>query len=62
MAERHVREGAERIRRQSELLCELRDHGHAKVAAAAEDLLALFKAVQRESIAHAKRIATADAR
>lgn len=56
MAKRHVREGAQRIARQRELLSELRDHGHAKVADAAEALLVLFIAIQRESIGHVKRI------
>ena len=56
MAERHVREGALRIERQRELVAELTDHGHAKVADQAHDLLALFLAIQRESVKHVERL------
>ena len=52
MAERHVREGADRIARQKNLIAKLARDGHDRVLRQAHDLLAQFEGVQAMSEKH----------
>lgn len=53
-AERHVRQGAEHIRRQREIIAELEGHGHDSTAA--KKLLTQFEEMQALHIADRDRL------
>ena len=55
MAERHVREGAERITHQKDLIATLARDGHDRMLPRAYELLAQFEDVQAMSKAHLAR-------
>lgn len=56
MAERHVREGAGHITRQSQIVDELTRDGHHELAREAAGLLRQFEELQVEHLAHRDRL------